>query len=77
MTYEDALATLSPGHGRIVRMSRLQAGSWIEMRDVDPTGEAAREDQPPPYLFVILSTGDLVRWHPSSEDRSAIDWMAE
>lgn len=76
MTYDDALATLSPGHGRIVRMSRLQTGTWIEMRDEDPTGDAARAEEPPPYLFAILSTGDLVRWRPSDEDRNATDWMA-
>ena len=46
------------------------------MRDDDPTGDAARAEEPPPYLFAILSTGDLVRWRPSDEDRNATDWMA-
>lgn len=76
MTYDDALATLTPGHGRMVRMSRLGAGIWIEMRDEDPTGDAALTGEEAPYLFVVLSNGDLVRWHASPDDLTADDWMA-
>ena len=61
-------------HGCLRKPAANRQG--IEMRDDDPTGDAARAEEPPPYLFAILSTGDLVRWRPSDEDRNATDWMA-